>query len=313
MSDPHMPVLEEPSGREQSFVERHSIHPVVFAIGSLVLVFVLYQLVAGTITFLLVGTAVTRDNVTSLRLLTMAGQILFILVPTLFLANLLAPRARGVFPWRMPNLPEIMFAILALLFLQQLFQIYLVFQDMIPLPDFVEKILGPLRKMTEEMFKGLVRADSVGELAFVVFVIAFVPAFVEEFFFRGLIQSSFERSMKPITAALVTGVIFGAYHFNPFSAVPLIGLGCFFGFLRLRSASIVVPMTTHFVNNTLAVLATYFSMDNDMVIGANKQEGLQTSVIIVQFVVYLLLFLAAFLAYLRTSRRTVPDSHDATM
>lgn len=297
--------------RKESFLERHGIRPIVFAVACLAIIFVLYQLVAGTVTFLLVGTAVTRENVTALRLLTMAGQILCILVPTILLARVLAPRAHGVFPWRVPSLPETLFAILGLLFLQQIFQIYLVFQDLIPVPDALEKVLGPFRTMTEQMFKGLVRADSVTELAAVVFVIAIVPAFVEELFFRGLVQSSFAKEMSPLRAAMITGLIFGLYHFNPFAVVPLVGLGCYFGFLRFRSMSVIVPMTAHFLNNGLAVLAAYFSMDNDLILGAGKQADVNLQVVVVQLVVYVLLFLTVLMAYLRLSAR--PETDDPSL
>ena len=306
----NVPPMAPPHDGE-SFLERQNIRPVVFAIACLAIIFVLYQLVAGTITFLLVGKSVTRENVTALRLLTTAGQVLCILVPTLLLSRLLSHKARGVFPWRIPSLPETMFAILGLLFLQQLFQIYLVFQDLIPLPEFVEKVLGPFRKLTEEMFKGLVRADSIPELLVVVLVVAVVPAFVEELFFRGLIQSSFEKAMKPIQAAMITGLISGLYHFNPFAVVPLVGLGCYFGFLRFRSASIVVPMTAHFFNNGLAVLVSYFSMDDELILGASKQSEMNLQIVVLQFVVYLLLFLTVFLAYLRATYRS--DANDPAM
>ncbi|HEY4613370.1 MAG TPA: hypothetical protein VII11_10330, partial [Bacteroidota bacterium] len=140
MTDQHYetPRIEPPPTSEQSFVERNSIHPVVFALGCLFVVFVLYQLVAGTITVIAMGdTKITRDNVFITRLLTMVGQILFIFIPTLVFARLLSVRVATVFQWRVPAVRETVFALLGLVWLQQIFQIYLFFQERIPLPDVV--------------------------------------------------------------------------------------------------------------------------------------------------------------------------------
>src|SRR3972149_7137442 len=83
---------------ELSFCERNRWNPAVFALACLAIIFVLYQVVAGSITFLLMGTAqVTRENVTTVRLLTMVGQLLFILIPTIVLARLLTRRQAADF------------------------------------------------------------------------------------------------------------------------------------------------------------------------------------------------------------------------
>ncbi len=290
---------------EQSFVERHHIHPIVFAVVCLFVVFVLYQLVAGTLTFLIVGSGtVTRENVTEIRLLTMAGQLVCILLPTLALARLLSSRMSSVFGWRIPSVAETFYAILGLFFLQQIFQIYLFFQDLIPLPDAVRNILDPFKKMIEDMFRELVQVESLPELFFVVLVVAFVPAIVEELLFRGLIQKSLEKAVPGIQAAVLAGTIFGLYHFNPFAMIPLVGLGCYFGFLRYRSDSIIIAMTAQFLTNALAAIAVYFQMESDMIIGAKETADRNIGAVLVQLVLYLMLFLMAFLGYLRSTVRT---------
>lgn len=280
------------------------MNPAVFALVCLAVIFVLYQVVAGTITYLVMGTqTVTSGNVGTVRILTMMGQILFILVPTLLLARLLTRKSTEVFPWRIPSVPETIYAIVGLLCLQQLLQIYLFFQDMIPLPDILQKAVTQFKQALEDMFKVIVSAGSVPELLLVITVVAFVPAIVEEMFFRGLVQTSFEKRVRPLRAALITGIVFGLYHFNPFAVVPLMVLGVYFGLLRARSNSIVLPMTAHFVNNGLAVLAVYFSMNDDLIVGAQKGRDPRTEIILAQFVIYAILFVAAFLAYLRATNR----------
>lgn len=300
--------LQQSSPSEQqpasplSFVERNNIHPVLFALGCLFIVFVLYQLVAGTITVLAMGgTKVTRENVFLTRFLTMAGQIVFIFVPTLLFARLLSSRTPEVFPWRIPTVRESIYALLGLVWLQQIFQIYLFFQERIPLPDVIKKVLDPLREMMEEMYKGLVTAETVPELAFVLLVVAFVPAIVEELLFRGVIQRTFERVATPFRAAIITGVIFGLFHFNPFALLPLIGLGCYFGFLRMRSNSIILAMTAHFLNNALAVIAIYFGMDEEKMVTIGDVVQPTTPAVFLQLILFSMLFVLSLLAYLRAT------------
>ena len=290
-----------------SFVERYRISPIVFACVSLVVVFFLYQIVGGFLTLLFVGTKVKADTVTMHRIFTMGGQILFLLVPAIFLARLLDTRISTVFPWRKPHVGETLFAVLSLLFLQEAMQIYLFFQDRIPLPRGIEKYVAPARQMLEEMFRILVSAKDIPELLFVVLVVAITPAIVEELLFRGLIQSAFERRVVPVRAAIWTGIIFGIFHFNPFQIVPLIILGCFFGILRMRSRSMIIAMTVHFLNNALAVVVTYFQMDDKMVIGATKGPDINTTSMLAQMALFVMLFVVSFSSYLRLTAEVQTD------
>jgi membrane protease YdiL (CAAX protease family) len=292
-----------------SFVERYRISPIVFACVSLVVVFFFYQIVGGLLTYLFVGTKVTAETVTMHRIFTMGGQILFLLFPALILARLLDTKLSRVFPWRKPHVGETIFAGLSLLFLQEAMQIYLFFQDRIPLPRVIEKYVGPARQMFEEMFRILVSAKNIPELFFVVLVVAFTPAIVEELLFRGLIQNCFERRLVPLRAAIWTGVIFGLFHFNPFQIVPLIILGCFFGILRMRSRSMIIAMTVHFLNNALAVVVTYFQVDDKMVIGATKGIDINTSSLLAQMFLFVMLFVVTFSSYLRLTN-DIPTNDD---
>lgn len=306
-----MPRSAESTGPERpAFVERHRIHPIAFAAVSLAIVFVLYQLVAGTITFLIVGeTVVTRENVDLIRWLTMAGQIVCILIPTIALARLLSVKLSDVFRWRLPSAPETVYAVIGLVMLQQVFQIFLFFQDMIPLPDVLQRILDPFKEMLEKMFQGLVRAETVGELGFVILVVAVVPAVAEEMLFRGLIQRSIEKALPGLQAAILAGAVFGLYHFNPFAVVPLVGLGCYFGVLRYRSNSILIAMTAHFVNNALAAVAAYFHMESETILGAQSEGHADIGAVLIQLVLYLGLFLFVFSRYLVITSPEWRDTH----
>ena len=285
--------------QDLSFVDRYGIHPLLFAFGSLVFVFLLYQIGGGVLTFLIIGTtSITRDNVWAMRWLTIAGQLCFILVPTLFLAWLFTIRLREVFQWRVPGLRESTLALLALFSLQRVFEAYMFFQERIPMPEIFREIIEPIKKMFEELTKVLLRADSPLELLVVVLVVAIVPAIVEELLFRGLIQKIFERLMSPVVSAVLAGTIFGLYHVNPFDIVPLVGLGVFFGLLRYRSQSLLVPIAAHFFNNLMAVLASFYGVQDDSLLTA-AQTSTGTPVMIFELIGFAALFFVTFVLYLR--------------
>lgn len=293
----------EPHPIPQSFVERYSISPILFTLVVLFAIFVSYQVVGGVLTILFVGSRVTPENVMLHRVFTMAGQILFIFFPTIVFARLFDLQFLRVFPWRVPRGGETLFAILSLFFLQEVLQIYLLFQDRIPFPEELRRVIDPAKQMIEEMFRILVSSKSLPELLFVVLVVAVTPAIVEEFLFRGLVQSCFERSVTPIRAALWTGLIFGVFHFNPFAVVPLIALGVFFGMLRYRSQSMILAMTVHFLNNGLAVVVAHFKIDDKLVAGADKGAEANILMLLSQLVLALTLFGLTFSWYWRLTKK----------
>jgi uncharacterized protein len=290
---------EEVTAEELSFVDRHAIHPLLYAFVSLVSVFLLYQVGSGLLTFLVTGaTSITRENVWAMRWLTLIGQMCFMLLPTLLLARLFATRLSGVFQFRVPGLRESTLALIALFSLQRVFEAYMFFQERIPLPELLRDLIGPIKKLFEEIMKVLIRADSPVELLAVILVVAVVPSIVEELLFRGLIQKIFERLMSPVVAAILAGTIFGLYHMNPFEVVPLIGLGVFFGLLRYRSQSLLLPISAHFFNNLMAVLASYYGLQDENLLAA-AQTTVDIPAMLFELVVFAALFFLSFVVYLR--------------
>jgi uncharacterized protein len=297
--------IPEPMGQEEttvenlSFVDRHAIHPLLFAFIALVSIFLLYQVGGGLLTFLVTGAStITRENVWIMRWLTFFGQICFLLFPTLLFARLFATRLSRVFQFRVPGLRESTFALIALFSLQRIFEAYMFFQEQIPLPELLREFIEPIKRLFEELTKILVHADSPIELVVVILVVAVVPSVVEELLFRGLIQKIFERLMSPIVSAILAGTIFGLYHVNPFEIVPLIGLGVFFGLLRYRSQSLWLPILAHFFNNLMAVLAFYYGFQDENLLAA-VQTAVDIPAMLFELVVFSALFFLSFVAYLR--------------
>jgi membrane protease YdiL (CAAX protease family) len=88
----------------------------------------------------------------------------------------------------------------------------------------------------------------------VILVMCVQPAVVEELFFRYLALGALRDVTTVGGAVVISSVMFGMAHiFNPIGIPYLVVAGMVFGWVRVASGSIVLPMAMHFLHN-LAVL-----------------------------------------------------------
>jgi membrane protease YdiL (CAAX protease family) len=280
--------------------ERRGISPVMFGLISLAGIFVLYQVVGGLATYLLLGALPGEGEIGVYRLTTSLGEILLVLLPALLLVRMVTLRPGEFLRLRTPDIRAVLITIAGIFSLQQILQIYLVVQDKIPLPAEIQNIVRQFRELFEELYTKLLTANSAAELTAVILVVALVPAVTEELLFRGLIQRSFEKGLGPARGIALTGIIFGAYHLNPFSFVPLAVLGIYLGFIAYRANSIWVSVAAHFYNNAMACFASYFHMDQDAVVLGNP-EKLSPMILIGTALFFGAVFAASTAAFIRVT------------
>ena len=207
---------------------------------------------------MIIGSEITADNVKVARWATMLSQIIFLLIPTILLAKRQHGKISEVFRWRIPTFRETFLAVIGMIALMQIGEMYLFFQDKIPIPQQLVPFIEAMKKAIEEAFKMLIIAHSIPEMLFVVMVAAVTPAVCEELMFRGLIQKNFTIAYGSRKGFIIAGTIFALYHLNPFWLVPLIALGVYFSFLQYRSQTLLLPILAHLINNASATLGVYF-------------------------------------------------------
>lgn len=95
--------------------------------------------------------------------------------------------------------------------------------------------------------------DDTGLFTLLATVIA--APIVEEVIFRGLIQSRLARAMPGWLAAVIAALVFGLCHGQIVWATYAFVLGLFFGWMRLRSGSILPSLAAHFVFNLIGHFA----------------------------------------------------------
>jgi len=265
---------------EQEFNPK--ISPLAIAFIGLIGGFFLYQIVGGLLTLLIFGLDIENAPVNGIRLMTMAGQILFILLPALVFSRLFYTDVTKFLRIKIPNWKEVLLFTIGIAILTVLLQNYLYIQNYfidqlansIPILKSFKDLLDTLNAYVEKTYGSLLKANSVYEGILIVFVVAVVPALSEEAMFRGLVQRSFEMKMKPFYAALITAIFFGANHFNPYGLIPLIILGLYFGFAAYMSGSIIIPIILHFLNNFTAVML-YFIFGDDELISSTVQKPVE--------------------------------------
>ena len=273
------------------------IAPVAAGFIGLIGVFILYQFVGSIITLAIFGLDIEHADVNLMRMMTIAGQILFILLPALILAKFVHFDVTRALRVRLPAFKETAAFVFGLILLTPLLQNYVFLQNKIieaaaEHSGFVESIKGGLDKLDgllESTFVNLLSANNAFETVLVIVVIAVTPAICEEVFFRGYVQKSFEIKWTPFKSILVTSIFFGLYHFNPYGLPALIALGFFFGYAVYKSNSIVVPIVLHFINNFIAAVAYFIYGSEDIIATTTEGESLEMSLI--SFVILLFLFL----------------------
>lgn len=249
-----------------------AISPIAAAFIGLIGGLFLYQFVGGMITLLIFGLKIENAPVNSVRLMTMAAQVLFILLPALLFTKWFYVDVTRVLRVKIPKIKELSLFTLGIIVLTPLLENYIVIQTWcinqlalhFHLINVIKSFLDKISDYVETTYGNLLKPNSYIEGVLIILVVAIVPALCEETMFRGFIQRSFEFRMKPFWAALITAVFFGIYHFNPYDLIPLIALGFYFGFASYTSNSIVVPMFLHFLNNFAAIMMYFVIGDKKL-------------------------------------------------
>ena len=279
-----------------------------FGLGA---VFLLYQIGGSILTVAIFGLDLESVDINALRLLTIGGQLLFILFPALLFSKMIYEDVSTVIRFNIPSLRTIGFFTLGMVLLIPLLQTYLYIQNYFiqelalqsEVVNSIKLFFDKLDDIVESAYGNLLNANSFYEASFVVFMVSIVPSICEEVFFRGYVQTSFELRLKPLWAAFITAVFFGIYHFNPYGLVALIALGMYFGFAAYLSNSIFVPVFLHFINNFVAAVAFYvFDTDEFMDSSISDPEAIQTQII--SFILLLLMFLI-FTIYLKKNYQSL--------
>ncbi|MCH4891273.1 CPBP family intramembrane metalloprotease [Acidaminobacter sp. JC074] len=113
------------------------------------------------------------------------------------------------------------------------------------------------------------------------FLLALTPGLCEEFFFRGMMLSAYREKMSPTKAILITGILFGIFHFNVQNLLLPTFLGIILAWLVYTTNSIYPSMIAHGTFNFIGSLLMTSNQETatpeemDMALTMLDESGLQ--------------------------------------
>lgn len=147
-----------------------------------------------------------------------------------------------------------------------------------------------LAKLTEQA----TNFSSLSDMLLGVFVIGLLPAIGEELVFRGMVQREFWRATLNIHVSIwLTAAIFSAIHLQFFGFFPRLVLGALFGYLYYWSGNLLIPIFSHFINNSFIVVMVYL---NNMKVTSIDMESNEAPPL--QFVLVCVIITGALLYYI---------------
>ena len=119
-------------------------------------------------------------------------------------------------------------------------------------------ISGPIFGEWYKMFSE--QMETISEDTFTVFLlVSFFAPIIEEILFRGIIQKGMiNNGVKPRNAIIISALVFGLVHFNPWQFIGAFLLGLVLGVVYFKTKSLLMPILLHFFNNTIAAIMMKF-------------------------------------------------------
>lgn len=88
-------------------------------------------------------------------------------------------------------------------------------------------------------------------------IISISAGICEEIFFRGVIMTTLTDYFTPWKAIVLSAIMFGVFHFNIGNIFGPIYLGLVFGYLTIKTGSIIPAILGHMTNNGVAYVISY--------------------------------------------------------
>ena len=151
-------------------------------------------------------------------------------------------------------------------------------------------ITGPFFGEYYEFFSRLMEQMTKDKATMIVLAVIMAPIF-EEIVFRGIIQKGLiNKGMNSATAIIISSVVFGLVHGNPWQFVGAVLLGCVLGFVYHKTKSLLLPILLHAFNNLCSSILIFYGDSESFADVFRISEWLVLGIGIILFAVFYYLF-----------------------
>jgi membrane protease YdiL (CAAX protease family) len=230
-----------------------------FLVGSMVTI-PIWILMTGKSLFAMTTDMTKPEHVNALKVMQVVSTIIIFFLPAFITARITSqtPFRRlgflGRVKWKRAAIAMlIMLAVLPLVaFLADV-------NKAIPVTAAMKKFFDSMESQYMEQVKLIATFKTPADYILALFIIAFLPAVVEEVFFRGAMQQIFMRwFITPGLVIFITSLIFSAIHFSWYGFIPRIALGMVLGYIFYITGNLWYSIIAHFFNNAFMVTILYW-------------------------------------------------------
>ena len=130
--------------------------------------------------------------------------------------------------------------------------------EIIPLPNGWAAKFKAMEDSYAELIITVAGMKTLPQFLLSLFILALLPAFTEELFFRGCLQQVLVGwTRNPFVGILITSIIFSAVHQSFYAFLPRVFLGMALGYLFYDSRNIWLSIWAHFFNNAFSLTQLY--------------------------------------------------------
>ncbi|WHF52294.1 type II CAAX endopeptidase family protein [Chryseobacterium gotjawalense] len=149
---------------------------------------------------------------------------------------------------------------------------------------------GPFFGEYYKYFSRLMDQMSNDKATLIILAVIMAPIF-EEIIFRGIIQKGLiNKGLKPKMAIIISAVVFGLVHMNPWQFVGAVLLGCVLGLVYDKTKSLLLPILLHAFNNLISSVLIFYNETESFADTFKVSEWLILAVGIVLFSTFYFLF-----------------------
>lgn len=151
-------------------------------------------------------------------------------------------------------------------------------------------ITGPFFGEYYQYFSKLMEQMTSDEASLILFAVLFAPV-LEEIIFRGIIMKGLlNKGLKPKTAIVISAVVFGIVHQNPWQFVGAVLLGSVLGLVYYKTKSLLLPILLHAFNNLVSSFLIFYGNTESFADMFKVSEWLLLAIGIVLFTTFYILF-----------------------